>query len=116
MNETSVSPYYDREFSWLKFNERVLHEAINASVPLLERIHYLKIFSSNLDEFFMKRVGGLKRQVLAKVQSTGNAGMTPQEKLSAIRRSVLPLLSRHAECFQREIRPELAKASIGLLS
>ena len=73
--------YLNREFSWLEFNKRVLHEAENEINPLLERIKFIAIVSSNLDEFFMKRIGGLKQQVGAHVQSLSVDGRTPEQQI-----------------------------------
>ncbi|MES2176850.1 MAG: polyphosphate kinase 1 [Gemmatimonadota bacterium] len=86
------SPYFNRELSWLAFNERVLREAADPRVPLLERLKFLAIFSSNLDEFFMVRVAGLRRQAAAKVTSAPPDGLSPVEQLDAIRRRVDGLL------------------------
>ena len=78
--------YLNRELSWLEFNRRVLHEALDARTPLLERLKFLAIFSSNLDEFFQVRVAGLKQQVAAGIVERTADGMTPEDQLSAISR------------------------------
>jgi polyphosphate kinase len=75
--------YLNRELSWLAFNERVLHEAEDEATPLLERVKFLAISASNLDEFFMKRIGGLKQQVVASMQERTVDGRTPQEQIAA---------------------------------
>jgi polyphosphate kinase len=76
--------YINREISWLQFNDRVLAMAADPQVPLLERLKYLAIFSSNLDEFFMVRVAGLRDQVAAGMVTRGSDGLTPSETLEAI--------------------------------
>ena len=76
--------YINRELSWLEFNQRILDQAKNRSVPLLERLKFLAITASNMDEFFMVRVGGLQLQYEQRVTVTDPAGMTPSEQLSAI--------------------------------
>src|SRR5215510_3497291 len=76
--------YINRELSWLQFNWRVLDEALQPSQPLLERVKFLAIFSKNLDEFFMIRVAGLRRQIIAEVAPVPPDGMTPAEQLAAI--------------------------------
>src|ERR1700683_2409079 len=78
------APYLNRELSWLDFNQRVLELAQDKSVPLLERVRFLAIFSSNLDEFFMKRVGGLQRQRQANVTEPSIDGLSPQQQLDAV--------------------------------
>ena len=82
--------YLSRELSWLEFNRRVLHEALDDRVPLLERLKFLAIFSTNLDEFFMVRVAGLKQQIEAGVSTPTPDGFTPSTHLEAIdRKSVV---------------------------
>jgi len=113
---TAPGDYLNRELSWLEFNARVLHEALDPRTPLLERVKFLGIFSANLDEFFMKRVGGLKRQTLQSVTKRTPDGMTPQQQLAAIRQRTLPLLQRQADAYHREIRPALAHHDVHLLA
>lgn len=114
-NETGPARYLNRELGWLKFNLRVLHQAMDKDVPLLERVKFLQIFTSNLDEFFMKRVGGLKRQVSANVNALSFDGLTPQQQLAAIRQAVLPMLGMAAECIQNDIKPALSQQGVFLL-
>jgi polyphosphate kinase len=111
----SLAEFLNRELSWLEFNRRVLHEALDERTPVLERVRFLGIFTSNLDEFFMKRVGGLKRQVAAGVVSRTPDGLTPAEQLAAIRRTVLPMLVEQAEGYTHQVRPALARSSVYLL-
>src|SRR5215210_4297999 len=83
--------YLNRELSWLEFNLRVLHEAEDPSTPLLERLKFMAIFDSNLDEFFMKRIGGLKQQLASNVRELGpESGGTPRQQLAAINGAVRP--------------------------
>lgn len=96
--------FLNRDLSWLEFNRRVLQEAVDHRTPLLERLRFLGIFSSNLDEFFMKRVGALHRRRAA--------GIDPTQLLGEIRRAVLPMLRQQADCFAREIRPALAREGV----
>jgi polyphosphate kinase len=113
--EPGPSEFINRELSWLEFNCRVLHEAQDGRTPLLERVKFLGIFSSNLDEFFMKRVGGLKRQVAAGIVSRSPDGLTPAQQLATIRKTLLPLLQLQAECFSREVKPALIENGIHLV-
>lgn len=114
--QPDVKPvHFNRELSWLQFNERVLCEAIDERTPLLERVRFLGIFTSNLDEFFMKRVGGLKRQVQVKVSALSLDGMTPSQQLASIRASVVPMLEQQAQCYNDVIRPGLAEEGVHLL-
>jgi polyphosphate kinase len=103
--QTSTTPvprpehFINRELSWLAFNERVLEEASNTAYPLLERLRFLSISASNLDEFYMVRVAGLKGLVAAGVATTGADGMTPTEQLAAIHRRVAEVLDRQQACW-----------------
>lgn len=106
--------FLNRELSWLEFNQRVLDEAADPSVPLLERLLFLTITASNLDEFFMVRVGGLKLLKEAGVEERDLAQMTPAEQLSAIRQRVRNMLEHMRHLYQNEIAPELAAAGIRL--
>ena len=92
--------YINRELSWLEFNRRVLEEALDDTKPLLERVKFLAIFSSNLDEFFMIRVSGLKRQLEAGTLTAPPDGMTPGQQLAEIRERLRPLLDRRSACWQ----------------
>src|SRR5437588_2097705 len=86
--------YLNRELSWLEFNRRVLEEAQDAQVPLLERLKFLAIFSSNLDEFFMVRVGGMQQKVQAGiVRGSGADRLTPTEQLERIRQAVRQMVA-----------------------
>ena len=75
--------YLNRELTWLEFNKRVLHEAVDERNPLLERIFFFAVVGSNLDEFFMKRIGGLKQQVGAGMKKLSVDGMLPEEQIEA---------------------------------
>src|SRR6266850_3235041 len=108
------SPYFNRELSWLGFNARVLHEAEDPRVPLLERVKFLSIFSSNLDEFFMVRVAGLRRQVMAGVTLAPPDGLTPADQLAAIRREVDLLVGRERLCLA-SVLSELGEHGVQLL-
>jgi polyphosphate kinase len=107
--------FFNRELSWLQFNQRVLEEALDKRHPLLERVKFLSIFSSNLDEFFMIRVSGLRRQLAADVVETPPDGMTPAEQLMGIRQQLLPLLEQHADCWHNDLKPKLEEAGIHVL-
>ncbi|MCW8133083.1 MAG: polyphosphate kinase 1 [Planctomycetota bacterium] len=107
--------FLNRELSWLEFNRRVLHEALDARTPLLERVRFLGIFNSNLDEFFMKRVGGLKRQIAAAVRLRTPDGLTLPEQMRQIRERITDQLSTQARAFRDDIRPALAKDGVHLL-
>ena len=106
--------YLNRELSWLEFNARVLHEAADARNPLLERLKFASIFSTNLDEFFMVRVAGLRRQVAAGVLTPAADGISPQEVLDRIHLRVGELLARQRQCLEEMIFPQLAEHGVRL--
>jgi polyphosphate kinase len=107
--------FLDRELSWLWFNRRVLELAEDPDLPLLERVRFLAIFASNLDEFFMVRVAGLKRRIAAGVAVRAASGMQPRDVLAGIWSTSRDLMERHGRTLQEDIFPELAKESIELL-
>jgi polyphosphate kinase len=108
--------YFNRELSWLRFNERVLHEAFDPRNPLLERLKFLAIFSNNLDEYFMVRVAGLLKQVEAQVTKRTQDGMTPQEQIDAIHNELKPVVTRQHQYFSQELKPKLAEVGIHVLN
>ncbi len=103
------------ELSWIEFNTRVLALAEDPQVPLLARVRFLAIFSANLDEFFMVRVGALKRAVAAGVPESSDDGLTAQEQLDAIAIRLRPLLARQARCLTEVCLPELAAHGVPIL-
>jgi polyphosphate kinase len=107
--------YLNRELSQLEFFQRVLEEAKAESIPLLERVKFLAIVGSNLDEFFMVRVAGLKQQIAAGVVEPSIDGLTPAEQLAAIRKAVSRLLTEARTCYQDDLLPTLAEAGIHIL-
>ncbi len=107
--------FLDRELSWLRFNQRVLELAEDETVPLLERVRFAAIFASNLDEFFMVRVAGLKRRIIAGVAVPSAGGLQPREVLDQIWAVTTDLMQRHASLFRDELIPALAKHQIELL-
>jgi len=109
------SLYLNRELSWLEFNRRVLHEAQDARTPLLERLKFLGIFSSNLDEFFQIRVAGLKDQQAAGYSERTPDGTTPAEQLRRIAEVVRGLVRDHSRCLNEEVLPALAAQGLAVL-
>ncbi|MFK4760512.1 RNA degradosome polyphosphate kinase [Microbacterium sp. ZW T5_45] len=104
--------YLDRELSWLAFNQRVLELAEDPSLPELERANFLAIFASNLDEFFMVRVAGLKRRIMTGLAVPTNIGRSPVDALADISREAHALQLRHADAWTNLVRPALADAGI----
>ena len=102
----------NRELSWIEFNRRVLEEALDSRHPLLERLKFLAIFSSNLDEFFMVRVSGLQEAVEGGFGERSPDGLSPAEQLKEIRAKLKPLLDLHMRCLKEEIMPALAANDI----
>src|SRR5919199_5112728 len=101
----SSALFINRELSWLEFNARVLHEGTDARVPLLERVKFLSIFSTNLDEFYMVRVAGLRRKVAQGTQQYPPDGMTPAEQLAAVRARVRGPLAARDRCLDEGLLP-----------
>jgi len=107
--------YFNRELSWLDFNDRVMQLAEDPSQPLLERVKFVAIFSSNLDEYVMVRVAGLHDQIDAGLADRGPDGLTPSETVDAIRERVVELTERQARCVARELRPALEEHGIRIV-
>src|SRR4030095_6755564 len=110
---TATTPLFlNRELSLLEFHARVLEEALDQTNPLLERLNFLSIFCSNLDEFFMIRVSGLKEAAEHAVTDVSSDGLTPEEQLSKIRQRILALSESQSRAWRGKIRPQLASERI----
>lgn len=107
--------FADRELSWLQFNERVLELAEDTALPLLERVRFLSIFASNLDEFFMVRVAGLRRRIATGMAVTAASGLTPRQVLDAISAEAHRLMDRHASVYFDSVQPALDAEGISLV-
>src|SRR3954454_16217942 len=107
--------YFNRELSWLTFNDRVLQLAEDTSVPLMERLKFAAIHTSNLDEFFMIRVAGLHDQIDAGLTERGADGLRPAEVLDAVRARVIEFETRQDRCIRDELLPKLEKHGIEIL-
>lgn len=116
--ESGLDPslYINRELSWLEFNARVLNEACDPRNPLLERLKFLSIFSTNLDEFYMVRVAGLRRQMAAGMQAPAPDGMSPAEQIEAIKTRVAELIGLQQKILHEDLLPALEKHGIALVS
>ena len=112
---SSPSLYINRELSLLEFQRRVLEEVLDEENPLLERVKFLAIFGSNLDEFFMVRVSGIRKQIEANVTKLSEDGLTPREELAVIRKAVQQLMLDAQRCFQKKLLPRLDKEGIHIL-
>ncbi len=112
---TSPALYINRELSMLEFQRRVLQEAWDENNPLLERLKFIAIFGSNMDEFFMVRVSGIRKQVEAGIMEVSTDGMTPRDELAAIRKLSQELLHDAQQYLQRKIMPKLDKAGVHVL-
>ena len=106
-DDLPLERYLDRELSWLAFNQRVLELAEDPTVALLERVNFLAIFASNLDEFFMVRVAGLKRRIVTGIAVPTNTGRSPQQVLDDISERAHELQERHARAFHDLVKPAL---------
>ncbi len=109
-------PFNSRELSWLDFNERVLEEAVKKSNPLMERIKFLSITSSNLDEFFMVRVSGIKDEISNGIKRKDDSGLTPQKLLIKVEAKSHTFMDKQYNCFNRSLIPALKKEGIEFLS
>ena len=112
---SSETEFTNREIGWLHFNSRVLHEAEDDRNPMLERLRFLSIVNSNLDEFFMKRVGGLKRQVAFGISSKSSDGKAPDQLLAEIRTHVEKMVKEQGRVFSQVLKPSLKEKKIFLL-
>ncbi|MFO0859540.1 MAG: polyphosphate kinase 1 [Phycisphaerales bacterium] len=108
--------FFNRDLSWLEFNRRVLRQAADQRIPLLERVKFLAIFTSNLDEFFMKRVGLLRRLMQSEPNSLSHDGMTPRQQLIAIRAVVNELIAEQGAIYTNDVLPALTAADIHIVN
>lgn len=115
-SKISTRELLNRETAWVQFNARVLEQAADYRLPLLERVRFLSIFTTNLDEFVMKRLGGLKRKESDYKNNTVADECTVSDQIAAIRETLLPLLKRQSEIYQEQILPELRENKIDLFS
>ena len=109
------SPYFNRELSWLSFNDRVLHEAYDPRNPLIERLKFLAIFSSNLDEFFMVRISGILEHLDIEFDKENQTGLTPQELIKEIRRHLQLRVGEQHALFEGVLRPALKEQGVSIL-
>ena len=114
-NREAASLLLNRELSWIEFNRRVLDEALDETQPLLERLKFLAIFSTNLDEFFMVRVSGLQEQLEADPSTLSPDGLNPGQQLRLIAEQLRPLLAQQIRCLNEEIMPALGKLEVKLI-
>lgn len=108
--------FINRDLSWVEFNKRVLDEALNPELPLLDKIKFISIFCSNLDEFYMIRVSGIKEQIAANISEPAIDGLTPIEQLSKVEIALKPLLQKLDNLWTTEIIPALKEQGISLIS
>lgn len=108
--------FFNRDLSWVEFNRRVLEEALDPDLPLLEKVKFISIFHSNLDEFYMIRISGLKEQVAAGVAEPTIDGLTPIEQLRIIEKTLHPMLNQVMDLWMNEVVPELNKHRVEIIS
>ncbi len=116
MAAESATAYFDRELSWLEFNQRVLNEALDSEAPLLERLKFLAITSSNLDEFYRVRVGALSLLVESGAARPAPSGLTPVQQLTAVRARIARMVADQYRCYLSDLAPELAANGIQQLT
>ncbi len=107
--------FFNRDLSWVEFNKRVLDEALNPNLPLLEKVKFVSIFSSNLDEFYMIRISGLKEQIAANIHEPTIDGLTPIEQVRLIEKALRPMIMQLNDLWMNEIVPDLKKHGVELL-
>lgn len=107
--------FFNRDLSWVEFNKRVLDEALNPNLPLLEKVKFVSIFSSNLDEFYMIRISGLKEQIAANIHEPTIDGLTPLEQVIQIEKALKPMIKQMNDLWLNEIVPQLKKHGVELL-
>lgn len=106
--------FFNRDLSWVEFNRRVLEEALNPNLPLLDKIKFVSIFHSNLDEFYMIRVSGLKEQIAANVLEPTIDGLTPIEQIQKIEKTLKPMITQVTDLWHREIIPQLRENGVDI--
>src|SRR5262245_44424533 len=112
----AVEPlFFNRELGWIAFNSRVLEEGLDRSLPVLERLKFLSIFSTNLDEFFMVRVAGLQEQLDTNANSLSPDGLTPAAQLKLISERLRPLIKSQTDCLLQEILPGLEQLGVRIV-
>src|SRR5674476_977236 len=107
--------FFNRDLSWIEFNRRVLEEALNPELPLLEKIKFISIFLTNLDEFYMIRISGLKEQIAANIIEPSIDGYTPREQIQKIEKTIQPMLKEVLDLWTETIVPELTGNGISIL-
>ena len=108
--------FFNRDLSWVEFNRRVLEEALNPDLPLLEKVKFVSIFSSNLDEFYMIRLSGLKEQIVASIHEPSIDGLTPIEQVRIIEKALKPMIKKLNDLWTNELVPSLEEHGVELLS
>src|SRR5438477_12373535 len=111
----NIVRFFNRELSWLEFNQRVLDEALNPANPLLERVKFFCITSANLDEFFEVRVAGIKQQIESEIVERSMDGLTATETFKAITHRMRRMVSDQYACWRQGLKPALAKNGIRIL-